>query len=77
MSRPTIPALQRILPAIMAFMLAVPTQAAPLSQISVKGNRFVNAAGQTVVFRGLCTSDPAKLAKGGRWNKAYLEQAKS
>jgi endoglucanase len=51
--------------------------AAPLSQISVKGNAFVNAEGKTVVFRGLDTSDPDKLAKNEHWNKEYFEQAKS
>ena len=48
-----------------------------LSQVSVKGNNFVTADGKTIVFRGLDTSDPDKLARDGHWNKAYFEAAKS
>lgn len=47
------------------------------SQISVKGNHFVTADGQTIVFRGLDTSDPDKLERNGQWNKQYFEVAKS
>jgi endoglucanase len=49
----------------------------PLSQISVKGNKFVNAEGSTVIFRGLDTSDPDKLFKNEHWNREYFEQAKA
>jgi aryl-phospho-beta-D-glucosidase BglC (GH1 family) len=43
----------------------------------VTGNKFVNAEGKTVVFRGLDTSDPNKLVKTGHWNKEYFEAMKS
>ena len=33
----------------------------------------MNEAGDTVVFRGVSTSDPDRLEKAGHWNKAYLE----
>lgn len=51
--------------------------AAKLSQISVKGNKFVTADGKTIVFRGLDTSDPDKLERDGHWNKEYFEAMKS
>lgn len=47
-----------------------------LSQISVKGNDFVTEDGKTIVFRGLDTSDPDKLADGGHWDKSYFEEMK-
>src|ERR1035438_8892353 len=50
--------------------------AAP-SRVSVKDNHFVTADGQTIVFRGLDTSDPDKLERNGQWNKHYFEVAKS
>ncbi len=48
-----------------------------LSQISVKGNKFVTTDGKVIIFRGLDASDPDKLAKDGHWNKEYFETAKS
>ncbi|UII25524.1 glycoside hydrolase family 5 protein [Fulvivirga maritima] len=45
-----------------------------LSRISVSGNHFVNEQGQTIVFRGLNTSDPNKLKKEGHWNKEYFDE---
>ena len=51
--------------------------ATKLSQISVKGNKFVTADGKTIVFRGLDTSDPDKLERDGHWNKEYFEAMKS
>src|SRR5688572_12648076 len=52
-------------------------QTGELSKISVKGNQFVTADDKPVVFRGLDTSDPDKLQKGGHWNKEYFEAMKS
>ena len=48
-----------------------------LSSIKVKGNQFVDEAGQTMVFRGLNTSDPDKLATEGQWNKRYFQAMKN
>lgn len=47
-----------------------------LSRISVKGNKFMNAEGAEVVFRGLDTSDPDKLEKDGYWNLDYFKEMK-
>lgn len=46
------------------------------SRISVKDNKFVTPDGKPVVFRGLNTSDPDKLERGGHWNKAYFDEMK-
>ncbi|WP_147206403.1 glycoside hydrolase family 5 protein [Segetibacter aerophilus] len=48
-----------------------------LSQVSVKGNKFMTANGEVIIFRGLDASDPDKLSKDGHWNKEYFETAKS
>lgn len=48
-----------------------------LSLVTVKGNKFVTADGKTIVFKGLDTSDPDKLATAGHWNKEYFETMKS
>ncbi|HTY11433.1 MAG TPA: cellulase family glycosylhydrolase [Bacteroidota bacterium] len=40
-----------------------------LPLIRVRGNRFVNANGDTVLFRGIAIADPDKLDQQGRWNK--------
>ncbi|MBR9998226.1 MAG: glycoside hydrolase family 5 protein [Cyclobacteriaceae bacterium] len=50
---------------------------ATLSRISVKGNLFVDEAGQPMVFRGFNTSDPDKLEKNGHWNRRYMEEIKN
>ena len=47
-----------------------------LPLISVKGNKFVNPAGETVLFRGLSISDPDKIEAQGHWNKHHFEKVK-
>ncbi len=47
-----------------------------LPRISVKGNRFVDPAGQPVLFRGLSIADPDKLVEEGRWNRELFAAAK-
>jgi aryl-phospho-beta-D-glucosidase BglC (GH1 family) len=44
--------------------------------ISVKGNRFVNESGETIVFRGVNIKDPHDLANDNRWTKSHFEEAK-
>jgi len=53
------------------------TAFAQLPRVSVEGNHFVDPNGKTIVFRGLCASDPDKLSKGEHWNKDYFATAKS
>jgi len=43
-----------------------------LPLISVKGNKFVDPVGNTVIFRGLSISDPDKLASQGHWNREHF-----
>jgi endoglucanase len=47
-----------------------------LPLIRVSGNRFVNAAGDTILFRGLSISDPDKLEAQGHWNRAHFEKVR-
>jgi endoglucanase len=51
-------------------------EAKKLPLVQVKGNRFVNALGDTVLFRGLGIADPDKLEQEGHWNKTLFEKAK-
>jgi len=48
-------------------------QAKLLSLIQVKGNKFINSKGDTVLLRGLTISDPDKLESQGYWNKKHFE----
>jgi aryl-phospho-beta-D-glucosidase BglC (GH1 family) len=47
-----------------------------LPLIQVKGNRFVNARGDTVLFKGIAVADPDKLDQQGRWNKTLFVKVK-
>jgi hypothetical protein len=44
--------------------------------ISVKGNKFVDPDGKTVLFRGLSISDPDKLEMQGHWSKDHFAKVK-
>ena len=45
-----------------------------MSRISVSGNHFVNAEGDSIVFRGLCCADPIKLVGDSMWNERYFDE---
>jgi len=47
-----------------------------LPLISVKGNRFVDPSGNTVLFRGLAISDPDKLDMQGHWGREHFVKVK-
>lgn len=47
-----------------------------LPLISVKGNKFVDPDGKTILFRGLAISDPDKLQMQGHWNKDHFVKVK-
>ena len=47
-----------------------------LPRLSVRGNRFVDPTGQTVVLRGLALSDPHHLEAQQQWGRTYFERAK-
>ena len=44
--------------------------------ISVKGNKFVDPNGNTMLFRGLAISDPDKLEMQGHWSKDHFVKVK-
>jgi len=47
-----------------------------LSLIKIRGNRFVNAQGDTILFRGAAISDPDKIEQDGKWNKILFVKVK-
>lgn len=47
-----------------------------LPAIHVYKNKFVNAKGDTLLFRGLSISDPDKIEQQGHWNKHHFEKVK-
>jgi endoglucanase len=47
-----------------------------LPLIAVKGNRFVNPAGEPVLFRGVSIADPDKLEGQGHWNRELFVAVK-
>jgi endoglucanase len=51
-------------------------KAKALPQILVKGNKFVNEKGETILFRGLSIADPDKIEHQGHWSKALFEEVK-
>lgn len=65
-----------VLGCLLAVMFCSIAWAQP-SRISVQGNHFVAAEGQTIVFHGLATSDPDKLERNGQWKPDYFKAAKS
>jgi len=50
--------------------------ASKLPLISVSGNHFIDPAGQTVLFRGLCIADPDKIDLQGHWNRDLFVKAR-
>ena len=47
-----------------------------LPLIRVKGNKFVNPQGDSVLFRGLSIADPDKIEHEGHWSKAFFVKVK-
>jgi len=47
-----------------------------LPLIAVKGNKFVDPQGNTILFRGLSISDPDKLEMQGHWNREHFVKVK-
>lgn len=52
------------------------TDAKKMPLISVKGNKFVDPQGNTVLFRGLAISDPDRLEMEGHWNREHFVKVK-
>jgi len=47
-----------------------------LPLISVKGNKFIDPAGNPILFRGLSISDPDKIEMQGHWKKEHFVKVK-
>jgi len=47
-----------------------------LPLIAVKGNRFVDPDGKTLVFRGVNIADPDKIESQGHWSKDFFVKVK-
>ena len=47
-----------------------------LPLITVKGNKFVDVKGDTILFRGLAISDPDKIEGQGHWGKDHFVKVK-
>jgi len=62
---------------LLFFVCTVNEAHAQVQRIQVKGNRFVNEKGETMIFRGLNSSDPDKLTTDGHWNKEYFIEIKN
>ena len=52
------------------------TNAKTMPLISVKGNKFIDPQGRTILFRGLSISDPDKLEMQGHWNREHFVKVK-
>lgn len=61
---------------MMPFLPLAQSSGSP-GRISVEDNHFVDEFGKTMVFRGVNTSDPNKLARDGHWDRRYLEEIKN
>jgi len=67
-----------VLFSLLIFLICIITHVqAQVQRIQVKGNKFVNEKGETLVFRGLNSSDPDKLTTEGHWNKEYFTEIKN
>jgi len=51
-------------------------EAGKLPLISVQGNRFVDPAGKSLLFRGVNIADPDKIEGQGHWNKDLFVKVK-
>lgn len=60
-----------------AITMAACSSAEPagLEKIRVEGKDFVTESGKTIVFRGLCLSDPIKMIGEGQWTEEVFAQA--
>jgi hypothetical protein len=59
---------------VLPFLFTTLVFSQELSRIKVDGNHFINEKGETIIFRGVSTSDPDKLVENGHWDKAYFEE---
>ncbi|HEU5078865.1 MAG TPA: cellulase family glycosylhydrolase [Opitutaceae bacterium] len=52
-------------------------EATKAARVRVEKNKFVNEAGETILFRGVSVADPDLLEYEGHWNKQLFQQVKN
>ena len=52
------------------------TNSKRLALVQVRGNRFINSTGDTVLFRGLAIADPDKIEHQGHWTRELFSHVK-
>lgn len=62
---------------LFAIVKVIGSSAKDLAGIRVKGKDFVDDNGKTIIFKGLCFSDPVKLISENKWGEEYFLQASS
>lgn len=62
------------MPSLTLVSLFLLSQSFALPPVRVDGNRFVDSTGKTLIFMGLNSSDPDKLARDGQWGERYFEE---
>lgn len=67
--------MKKIITFILFALLSTIGMANDLPKIHVEGNKFVDNDGKTVIFRGLCLSDPVKLIGNNHWDEEYFAKA--
>lgn len=62
---------------VLALAASICVSAKEMSRIHVEGKNFVDENGKTIVFKGLCFSDPVKLISENKWDEDYFSEAAS
>lgn len=68
--------MKKVLWSLLLAIISLPMMA-QANHVSVSGNTFVDENGDAIIFRGLCASDPVKLARQKKWNEKYFAEAES
>ena len=64
-----------LLALLATILVACTSEPKPSHWIHVEGNKFIDADGKEIIFRGLCYSDPVKLINDNQWNEKYFAEA--
>lgn len=69
--------MKRLFLILFTLAAAFSASAQNLPKIHVEGKNFVDENGKTVIFKGLCFSDPVKLLRENKWGEEYFNEASS
>ena len=58
-----------LLALLATILVACTSEPKPSHWIHVEGNKFIDADGKEIIFRGLCYSDPVKLINDNQRNE--------